>query len=71
MRSLSFFSGFTDRRDTTSEKLKNQAIRKFTLINLSATKGTKSTKRFSIIHFVLFVPFVAGFLKSVAIAFSK
>jgi hypothetical protein len=26
MRSLSFFSGFTDRRDTTSEKLKNQAI---------------------------------------------
>jgi len=28
MRSLSFFTGFTDRRDTTGEKPKNQAIQK-------------------------------------------
>jgi hypothetical protein len=45
MRSLSIFSGFTYRRDTTSEKVKNQAIRKFTVINLDQPqKGTKGTK---------------------------
>jgi hypothetical protein len=46
MRSLSFFTGFTDRRDTTGEKPKNQAIQKSSRDkSYQPLKSTRSTNK--------------------------
>jgi hypothetical protein len=62
MRSLSSLLGLTDRRDTTSEKPKNQAIRKFDAINIFKPQKAHEAQNQSAKMVCAFCAFCGGFL---------